>query len=326
MGSSAPTASPSTPHAAATALVTYTDAAAARITSRGADRAREGLERKRCLMHEHPEPVRGRHSSRTRLGQQRGLRRVVHGVHDEPALGEGVGGERGALTTHAERRGVHHDVAARDRVAHVLHADRGRARREGCRGFGGGEPPGGNRDRRSAPAQRLDDRTRRATGTEHDDPLAGGVDALVEQRAHQPFPVGRVTEERRPTRDDQVDRLQGGCGLGELVARGCGIALVRHRDAETGDLERTHTVERAGGPARSDVERDEHPVEAQRPERGVVDRRRSGVRDGITDDAGDARGATGRHSRPLSRAAATFRLCSSSVVANACFPFSSAMT
>ena len=32
------------------------------------------------------------------------------------------------------------------------------------------------------------------------------------------------------------------------------------------------------------------------------------------------------HSRPLARAAATLRLCSSSVVANACFPFASAMT
>ena len=58
---------------------------------------------------------------------------------------------------------------------------------------------------------------------------------------------------------------------------------------------------RGPGLPRRHGERDEHPVEAGRGVRRVVDRRRPGVRDRVTDDAGDARRAADPvlHGRPL---------------------------
>ena len=88
----------------------------------------------------------------------------------------------------------------------------------------------------------------------------------------------------------RVDRAQRGRRRRQLVDRRGDVLLVRHRHRQPADAERAHRVERGGGRAGRDVERDVRPVEPAGRERRVVQRRRQGVADRVADDGGDVHG------------------------------------
>ena len=72
--------------------------AAARMTAKWRGSAGERLERQRGLVHEHPQPVGGRALPRAGRGQQRRLRRVVHGVEDELSRLTSTSGSNGGAS------------------------------------------------------------------------------------------------------------------------------------------------------------------------------------------------------------------------------------
>ena len=272
---------PSTAAPAATAAVIGAPVIARRRpASRRAARGDTGerLERERGLVHEHPETVRARR--RPGRAPRRGAASRPGGTRCRRRAGvptSSVGGNGGALPAHPERRRVHDDVARIDGRCDLGEAP------TAC-------PPGRERRGRSAASSRAGrDGHRRAVLAQR---ARRSPARHRRRRARRPVSAGRArspssTSERtspspsvespnsrrsRATTMFTAPRSAG--GRRELVARRRGRRLVRHRDAEAGDLERADAVERAvRASSLRHVERDEDPVEAQRRERGVVDRR-----------------------------------------------------
>ena len=123
-------------------------------------------------------------------------------------------------------------------------------------------------------AERVRDRPRRAAGAEHHASPARRVDALVDERADEPFTVGRVAERARrrvrrrcsPRRARRPSADSSSHAAAASVL--CGIVTLSPAMPSA----RTPSSAAARHPRRH-RERDEDPVETERRERGVVDRR-----------------------------------------------------
>jgi len=175
----------------------------------------------------------------------------------------------------------------------------------------------------------MDDSPGRATGTENDDAAAADVESGVGLEAGEesdavgvlgadPTVVDTHKTVGRPERLDRIGALVG--------CRGDTI-LVRHRDRHATEAQGAHRVDGGGGIAGADRERHIDPVESDRCERGVVDRRRQRMPDRIADDGRNS-GMPVDHPQPrsFSTQTATFALCSSMVTANEWVPSSSVST
>ena len=192
-----------------------------------------------------PRPSTGDRARGTGCGEQRRLERVVHEVGDDlpgarsaPAVDVAI-----APVAHADRGRVDDDVGLGRGVGAVGPGDRGRAGERGGRRRGVG-PPGRDRDRDAGPASASARTTGRAAppapSTSAARP-AGSTPGFAE-RPDEAFAVGRVAVQRAVgEHGHRVDTAQRGGVVGELVARGRGRGLVRHRDREADETRGART-------------------------------------------------------------------------------------
>ena len=256
-------------------------------------------------------------------GEQWRLHRVIHGVDHElarvepvrrrwaaarPACPSGV-----ALTTRSNAPGSQSPRAApRPRRATSPAADSAASFRRAA-----------TVTRRPGLPERERDRPRRAAGAEHErgarcrgrrprrGPQRRKPSPSVDAPRHRPRSIG-TTAFTAPS------AVASGVSSSHAHAASCLCGIVTLMPAEPQAVHGLHRVaSRPGGY----LERDEHPVETRRRERGVVDRGRARVPDRVADDRREPGGpGHGRRHSPLTPCSRMFCSCSASVVAKRVTP------
>ena len=243
----------------------------------------------------------------------------VRGDEPDPRAAA-VGGHAG----HPHRRGVDDQIGRHHGLGHgsvrQRHDRARRTRQAGCLVGPFGRPVHDRHLGRPARRQGQHDGPRGATGTHHDAaPALRDEPRTAGQGRHEPLAVGVGPEQGTVPVDDAVDGAQPARHVAALVDQRGHVGLVRHGDRQPGDAGPAHRLERPGGLARGDLEREGAPRVGQpeRVEGGVVQDGRKGVRHRTADDADDGGAGTGfpagachRHGSPRDFASCSLACCS----------------
>ena len=198
-------------------------------------------------MDEHPETVHRQGSRGAGRPEQGGVQWVHDDVGHDLAVVEQrrVERERTGTRSHADRRGVDHEVGGGDvgGGAHPTHrvgetgGDLGRTGRAVHDGHVDGAGAGQRQGQAPAGAAR----------PEQHHPPAAGIGARLAERSEEAVAIGVVTLEAATRAPDHgVDGLEARCRRRAEVDGGGHVGLVRHGHAQALDPEGPHAVEGVG--------------------------------------------------------------------------------